>query len=150
VDKELKEYSLFVPGIPKAQPRPRMTRAGHAYNPETAKGWKRAIQAAFLPHCGKTLDEPVRLEVWFYMPRPKSIKKTTDFVPHTKKPDGDNLLKAVMDALTDIKIWRDDSLVFYHAVTKCYAYDQPGARITISTLNLEDKIKAPLIKKVCC
>jgi Holliday junction resolvase RusA-like endonuclease len=125
-------YSVFVPGVPKAQPRPRMTRAGHAYNPETAKAWKRAIQAVFIPLRKETIDGPVHLEVFFLMPIPKSMKKTDEFIPHTKKPDTDNLLKAVMDALTDIRIWRDDSVVFSISVRKRYA-EVSGARIIIST-----------------
>jgi Holliday junction resolvase RusA-like endonuclease len=133
-------YSVFVPGIPKAQPRPRMTRKGHAYNPDTAKEWKQKIQAAFLPLRKGTIDGPVNLEVWFYMPKPKSMKKTNDAVPHIKKPDTDNLLKAVMDALTDIRIWRDDCVVFSTVASKWYATGYTGARIIISTqFLLEDK-----------
>jgi Holliday junction resolvase RusA-like endonuclease len=126
-------YTLFVPGIPKAQPRPRMTRTGHAYNPDSAKEWKRAIQAAFLPLRKETIDEPVEIAVCFFMPRPKSMKRPECFIPHTKKPDGDNLIKAVMDALTDIKIWSDDSMVFDARAIKCYATEEPGAGITIRT-----------------
>jgi Holliday junction resolvase RusA-like endonuclease len=134
-------YSAFVRGIPKAQPRPRMTRTGHAYNPDAAKEWKKAIQAAFLPlreetiDEKETIDEAVALEVCFFMPRPKGMKKTNEAVPHTKKPDADNLLKAVMDALTDIKIWRDDSLVFSILSHKSYADRcRAGALIAISTV----------------
>jgi len=31
-------YSLFVSGVPKAQPRPRLTASGKVYNPHTADG----------------------------------------------------------------------------------------------------------------
>jgi Holliday junction resolvase RusA-like endonuclease len=129
-------YSVFVPGIPKAQPRPRVTRKGHAYNPDTAKEWKQAVQAAFLPLRKGTIDEPATLEVWFYMPKPQSMKKTDDRVPHIKKPDTDNLLKAVMDALSDIRVWRDDSVVFSTNASKWYATERTGASIRISTISL--------------
>jgi Holliday junction resolvase RusA-like endonuclease len=131
---ELKSvYSVFVHGIPKAQPRPRMTRTGHTYNPDTAKAWKEAIQAVFLPIRKEPIDDAVYIIVYFYMPRPKGMKKQDATAPHTKKPDIDNLLKAVMDALTDIKIWRDDSLVYFIQAHKWYAGDMPGAHISIST-----------------
>jgi hypothetical protein len=42
-------YQLFVNGIPKAQPRPRMTSNGHVYNPKSADAWKEEIKATFLP-----------------------------------------------------------------------------------------------------
>lgn len=42
-------------------------------------------------------------------------------MPYTKKPDCDNVSKAVLDALTRAGIWRDDSQVQAEHVTKWYA-----------------------------
>jgi Holliday junction resolvase RusA-like endonuclease len=70
------------------------------------------------------------------MPVPAGIKiecKEGRYMPHTKKPDADNLLKAVMDALTDAGIWQDDALVFRTEAAKWYASDETGARIVIET-----------------
>lgn len=56
------------------------------------------------------------------MPRPKNMiwkKRPMPRVPHVKKPDSDNLIKAVKDALTGI-LWRDDCQVWKEQVTKIY------------------------------
>ena len=117
-----------------------MTAKGHAYNPKSADAWKQAIKAAFMgiKRNRLTITEPVRLKVTFYMPATKAMKTESNdgyFVPHSKKPDTDNLLKAVMDSLTDIRIWKDDALVFWTEAIKWYASEEEeiGARIIIET-----------------
>ena len=54
----------------------------------------------------------------------------------TAKPDVDNLLKAVMDALTDDGWWHDDSLVCAVVALKSYAAKgkSSGARIQVCLL----------------
>jgi Holliday junction resolvase RusA-like endonuclease len=54
-------------------------------------------------------------------------------VPHVKKPDTDNLLKAVMDSLTAVKVWTDDAQVFETVVGKYYAGKRTGAQIIVET-----------------
>jgi Holliday junction resolvase RusA-like endonuclease len=115
-----------------------MAKTGHVYNPETAKEWKETIKAAFLPRRKEAIDGAVQINITFFMPRPKSMKDTGCFIPHIKKPDADNLLKAVMDALTDIKVWRDDCLVFAPFVIKQYATgSETGAQIEIYKMENE-------------
>jgi Holliday junction resolvase RusA-like endonuclease len=128
-------YCLFVNGIPKAQPRPRMSTSGHVYNPPSADAWKEEIKVAFLPYRHrKPLTEPIHLRVDFFLPKPKRLKiGELGRVPHTKKPDADNLLKAVMDAMTEAGVWKDDALVFWPECPKWYAQDKTGAKITVDT-----------------
>ena len=126
-------YSLFVSGIPKAQPRPRMARNGHVYNPHTADAWKEEIKACFRSCKRPTLNGPVLLQVSFQLPKPKSMKTEGQNIPHVKKPDTDNLLKAVMDSLTEEKIWEDDSQVYKTVAAKYYAAKKTGAQIIIET-----------------
>jgi Holliday junction resolvase RusA-like endonuclease len=131
-------YQVFVKGIPKAQPRPRMATNGHVYNPDSADAWKEKIKATFIgiSRRNATITDPVHLKVTFFMPVPKGMKiDSTDgrYVPHTKKPDADNLLKAVMDALTEVWVWKDDSLVYRTEVIKWYASEETGAQIIIET-----------------
>jgi len=124
-------YSLFVRGIPKAQPRPRVSASGHVYNPGSADAWKEEIKATFLPVRKPTITGPVRLTVRFSLPAPKGMKVTGFATPHAKKPDTDNLLKAVMDAMTETGIWKDDAQVFETAAGKYYAGKETGAQITV-------------------
>jgi Holliday junction resolvase RusA-like endonuclease len=124
-------YNAFISGLPKAQPRPRMTKTGHTYNPETAREWKDTVKAHFMIHRKPQINEPVRLEALFFLPRPKRLMKTDGPVPHTVKPDADNLLKAVMDAMTEAGVWKDDALVYGVSVEKWYSGTCTGARITV-------------------
>jgi len=126
-------YNLFVDGIPKAQPRPRMTARGHAYNPGSADTWKDAVISTFLPCHRSTIAEPVSLRVKFFLPSPKKEKQEGDGIPHAKKPDLDNLLKALMDAMTEARIWKDDALVFETQASKWESGRRIGAQITVGT-----------------
>ena len=128
-------YQLFVSGTPKAQPRPRMARNGHVYNPKSADAWKEEIKAAFLSCRKSTITGPVSLTVRFSLPVPKSMKMENSVpVPHTKKPDTDNLLKAVMDSLTAVGVWKDDAQVFETFAGKYYIGRKTGAQIIVQTI----------------
>lgn len=71
--------------------------------------------AAKARRTGTLLDQPLRLRVTFYRPRPKGhfgkrgLKPTAPEYP-TTKPDAGKLLRGVEDALTGV-VYRDDSLL---------------------------------------
>lgn len=122
---------FWVDGVPKAQPRPRMTRKGHVYNPPSADHWKdRIMWAARSANIRKTRG-PVRLTVSFAMPGGET---RVNGEPHISKPDADNLLKALMDALTTIHAWDDDCQVFDIRVIKRYG-EPTGVLITIEEVS---------------
>ena len=140
--------SFTVLGTPKAQPRPRFSRNGHAYDPGSADEWKDAVANAATralilaqPQIKEAIQTPVALRLEFYMPRPKShfrkgeirvIYQTEKGFSHVIKPDLDNLEKAVMDALTTAGIWKDDSQVCSKKSAKFYANGDPGCAVTIT------------------
>lgn len=117
-----------VRGLPKGQPRPRaFVRGGKArvHDPSTAEGWKSAVVAAGAEHRPTSpIEGPIVVELEFFMPRPARLlrkKDPAEAIPHTAKPDIDNLTKAVLDALTHDGWWRDDSQVIKLEVSKYYA-----------------------------
>jgi crossover junction endodeoxyribonuclease RusA len=126
-------YDVFISGIPKAQPRPRMAAGGHVYNPPSADAWKEQVKTGFMSCRKPIITKPVRLKVIFFMPVPKKIKpKGAKLVPCGKKPDTDNLLKAVMDAMTDAGVWEDDALVYQAEASKFYDWGNgTGAQILV-------------------
>lgn len=140
---------FYALGIPKGQPRPKaFSRGGRAgvYDPGTAEGWKGSVALAAEPHRPTTpLDGPLSLILNFHLPRPKSHYRTgkrsaelRDNPPfyHTGKPDVDNAAKAIMDAMTQLAFWRDDSQVASCLITKTYTHGQgPGCEIILGTLN---------------
>lgn len=133
-----------VSGIPKAQPRVKAFRRGnHAgvYDPGTADGWKLLVrEEARKAWDGKQFMGPVKVEIEFLMPRPKAHCNKNGLkigapLYHTSKPDLDNLLKAVFDALTNLGVWQDDSQIATVLAEKYYCYETPCALISITQLS---------------
>ena len=132
--------SFVAHGTPKGQPRPRaFSRGGHAavYDPGTAEGWKGCVALAARPHLPVLpFDCPLKVTISFTFARPKShYRKSGELSPtapifHTAKPDADNAAKAVLDCLTEIGMWRDDSQIFDLCVWKGWG-DVGRAHITI-------------------
>lgn len=140
-----KALSVFVPGIPKGQPRPRaVVRGSHAgvYDPGTAWEWKQTIRGAVTD--ATPLTGPLAVGLWFVMPRPKAHfrtrggQATTELKPsspraHTNKPDIDNLAKAVLDAANGV-LWTDDASIYSLSARKTYTTaerPEPGVDITV-------------------
>jgi len=130
-------FSCRVLGYPVAQGRPRAfkTPAGfvRVYDPENSRDWKRTVQSQVIaewPRGTPPFDCAVTLELVFHLPRPKSLPKKV--VHHTKRPDLDNLAKAVKDALRSI-VYRDDSLVVELHVRKVFG-ERPGVEIRIAAV----------------
>ena len=135
--------TFSVLGEPKSQPRVKAMRMGgfiKIYTPATAKVWKGLVAKAarpFLPSVPFT--EALTLTVEFTFTRPKShFTSKGEIRPaaprfHTKKPDTDNLVKAVMDQLTDSGLWHDDAQITYLRVLKRYAKkdEAEGCRVSV-------------------
>lgn len=139
--------SFTVLGIPKGQPRPRAFHRGgkvRVYDPGTAEGWKACVALAARPYLPEApIDGPIHLQIHYTLPRPKSLMRRGDpsgVIPHTKKPDIDNINKATLDALTAIGMWRDDSQICSLSTSKYYAgkSSQPGALIFVDQIPEED------------
>jgi len=136
--------SFFAAGIPKAQPRVKaFVRGGHAgvYTPDSAETWKQAVRREAIANAPESLvSGVVRIQLDFFLPRPKThldrhgLPKPKSPVWHCKKPDLDNLIKAVTDAITDTqKVWLDDSQICQITATKTYALQAVGCAVRISS-----------------
>lgn len=143
----MKSISFTVPGLPKGQPRAKAVAFGgraRVYDPGTANTWKASIieacQTAMREaNIGAPFIGPVELRVSMYFPRPKSHflrGQLRDIAPQyvSKKPDTDNCLKALQDALNATGIWHDDAQAAAVHVTKKYASNQPLSIIGISQI----------------
>jgi len=128
--------SFIVYGSPVPQGRPRFFRRGNhvgTYDPDKSRTWKQDVKASVLDQLKKQvaiLDGPLSVILDFYLPRPKSLPKKVQY--HIKKPDADNLAKAIKDALRGI-IYRDDSQIVILTVLKKYG-DPPRVVIGIEQL----------------
>lgn len=135
-----------VPAIPVAQPRQRhrvITSAGrsfaHNYTPKDSpvNSYKAAVQfAAQAAYTGAPHDGPVRLNVVFVFPRPQAMrwkKKPTPRARHCGKPDIDNLVKPLTDALNGL-VFVDDARISCAMVQKVIASgdEQPHCEVEIT------------------
>lgn len=135
------EINYTVVGIPKPQARPkvfhRTLKSGKpfvsTYSPKS--DWFHLVYTESLKiknTLKNRLVGALELNLTFCMPIPKSISKKKREQLHyvTKKPDVDNLAKAVMDAINQVGIWEDDSQVSRLVVGKIYS-DEPRCIISI-------------------
>lgn len=137
------EKQIVVYGDPKAQKRHRSTRAGkfiRQYDPSSKdkEDFLLIIQKE-RPH--EPIKGAIMLEVSFYSARPKSHYKTGKNagllredapVMNAHKPDIDNLLKFIMDAMNGV-FYKDDGQIVTIIVNKFYS-PNPRTEIGISEL----------------
>ena len=122
----VEHMALFIPGEPVAKARPRVMRNGHAYTPKKTEDAERNIRAAWIGKYGdRPADHPVEMRIEFVYEIPKSWSKkkkmwaSTGVISKTSRPDIDNLVKTVMDALNGIA-YVDDSLIRRVEASKRY------------------------------
>jgi crossover junction endodeoxyribonuclease RusA len=82
---------------------------------------------------GRQLIGPVAVGVRFALPRPKKYQKRGLDPAHCTAPDLDKLIRAVLDALSQVA-FLDDAQVVYISATKAYAPvdGAPFATITVN------------------
>lgn len=134
--------SFFVPGDPVGKARPRVVD-GHAYTPGKTKAYEQEIRLAYKQfakgRCDKLAkfdkDEAIALYVTCYYRIPKSASKAKkarmmswEEKPR-KKPDLDNVLKIVADALNGYAYYDDCQIVIMGA-NKRYA-EAPGIQVEV-------------------
>lgn len=81
------------------------------------------------------MEGPLCFGVAFILPRPQSLcrkKDPTGLIPCTKRPDFDNLTKGILDPLTKLGFWLDDSQIVEAHVRKFYAEMGQAPRIEIA------------------
>ena len=129
--------AFFVEGIPAPQgSKTAFVRGRRAVLVETSKKlpeWRKRIEdTARREYAGEPIDQPVKVTVNFFMPKP--AKPMFD-IPATA-PDLDKLCRAIGDGLEKGGVLRNDSRIAHWEARKYYA-DTPeemGAHITITTL----------------
>lgn len=125
------KQTFILLGNPKAQGRPKFYRRGNfvgAYDPKDSREYKETVAAQLAAQNPIYIGEgAISLECEFTFTRPKSLPKKV--VDHLKKPDLDNLVKGIKDAMKGI-IWKDDSMVVSLTARKVYG-DVPGVKIEV-------------------
>jgi Holliday junction resolvase RusA-like endonuclease len=84
---------------------------------------ERCLKTDPVKRCHLSSSDPF-LDLTFILPRPKNLMRKSHpegRIPHTKRPDRDNLVKVTQDGLSAAGFWVDDVQVFDGRVAKYYA-----------------------------
>ena len=115
---------ITVPGL--AAPKSVSISRHGAYNNKRVRSWMDLVRDTASTERPPKAPEgtPVALMLDVWLPWPKRTAKkviTADpYALHTKKPDSDNLLKPVVDGLTEAGLWEDDNQIAQMYVEKKY------------------------------
>ena len=128
--------NFTVPGKLHGKGRPRFTRAGHAYTDPITRAYERRIAAAYKAAGGVSFgSSPIELYVEARFPIPKSTSKANKLkmlmqkLFPCKRPDIDNIVKAVADGLNGVA-YDDDAQIVRLEARKKYS-EQEGLFIIV-------------------
>lgn len=127
------EIYFVVPGEVVGKGRPRFSTVngyGRAYTPKKTLSYEKSVRNAYLEEYPTGLltwqdKEPLEMIVNAYFEIPKSASKKAkqkmllEQFP-TKKPDADNIIKSIADALNGI-VYTDDSQIVSATVHKIWS-----------------------------
>lgn len=133
---------MTVPGKPKGQSRPRFSfKTGRAYDPKESAELKQTVKALVIGEVERSgwkianPEMPVEVKIRSYREIPSSkpawFKKAAAMalvVPLTK-PDCDNTLKLVLDAMNGI-VYHDDKQIFKESYEAFYS-ETPRTEIEV-------------------
>lgn len=137
---------ITIPIEPKPQSRPRFTKTGRVYELKEMTDYKKAIAL----HCKQQYkgnliaDKPIGVIVRFYITPPKYVSKVkknaqnvnNEVIRVAKKPDIDNFVKAIFDAMSGV-VFKDDGVIAYQLSEKFYS-NNPRTEIEILS---EDELR---------
>lgn len=132
------ERKIIIDGEPTGKGRPRFSRNGHAYTPDKTVMYENNVRFAYLSEYGRVKfpeTAQLRLEVLAFFgiaksdSKKKRAAKLANEIRPTKKPDMDNIVKAIADGLNNIA-YHDDAQIVECSVEK-YFSEEPRVEVTI-------------------
>ena len=137
----MESIKFFVLGKPKGKGRPRFGN-GHSYTDAQTRAYEYQIANSYrrVAHGHRFPDDVfIRVKIQQRMPVPKSAskRKQADMLEGkiypSAKPDLDNVIKAVLDALNGVA-YKDDSRVV--GIHSCKVYGEtPGVLVEVSRMD---------------
>lgn len=119
--------TFIIPGKPFAKQRPRMTRAGHVFTPAKTRRFEDVVRAIAVETFPEPIQGPVRLTIVAVFCPAKSWSKRRRLealgMPHTQKPDVDNIGKAICGGLNRVA-FADDSQISRLDLRKQWGEDE--------------------------
>lgn len=135
--------SFTVYGEPKGKGRPRFRRMGNfvqTYSSEVTINYENLVKMSFVESCQERyLDsQPLEVDIVIYQSIPSSTSKKKQKemeegnLRPTKKPDCDNVIKAILDGLNKVA-YKDDTQIVKLSCEKFYS-NEPRVEILIKEL----------------
>lgn len=119
-------FDIPVQAVPKGRPRVAKTKSGvRAFTPDKTRKFESYIKGWLNLRVTKPLETPLRMDMKFFFPVPKSYTirdrnaALSGMKKFTKKPDLDNLEKAILDAAEGV-LFLNDSQVCQKFSSKAY------------------------------
>lgn len=136
----MRYFRFWVEGDPVGKQRPRFTGTGRTYTPAKTKAYECLVRDLYLMDVGAEYyfdqGEGVYVHADIFLPIPKSVSKKVrekmlarEYLP-LRKPDADNVLKAILDGLVGAAM-HDDSQVVSATSRKFYG-EKPGVMVYLS------------------
>lgn len=137
------KLAFTIPGVPVAQGRPRAVRFGNSarlYDPGKSRSWKGAAQVHMLEALeaaglrAPAFVDPVEMVVVAVWPCPKGRERKSSPAPRAwraRRPDADNVAKAVMDAANGLLL-ADDAQVVELTVRKLVGGQGEAPHVEVS------------------
>jgi len=133
---------FVIKGIPKVKKRPIFSTKGgkvRIYTPKTTATFENLVKIKAEEHFRHPLEGSICLAIRFYLPRPQRLIWKSKPMPELfsdKRPDIDNLAKAVIDGLNSVAFKDDGQIADLHITKKFHAgEDEP------KTIVMVDRIK---------
>lgn len=133
------KVQFTVPGKPMGKQRPRVMRSGITFTPKETVNYETLVKLAYAQATREMFEGPLHMEIRAYYEIPKSTSKKkaelmrTNVERPTKKPDIDNIVKIICDALNKVA-YHDDSQIVGCEARKFYS-DNPRVEIEIGRWN---------------
>jgi len=115
--------TFVIKGIPKVKKRPMFSTQGdkiRAYTPKTTATYENLVKIKAEEQFKHPLDGSISLAIRFYLPRPKRLiwkRRPMPEIYSDKRPDIDNLAKAVIDGLNGGR-WTDSGFTHHKKISR--------------------------------
>ena len=152
---ERRKIAFTVAGEPKGKERPRFCHNGQIYTPKQTTTYEQQIIVGYYKQCGNVkFDENSQLELfvkaYYKIPKSASKKKRiamlSEEIRPTKKPDVDNILKAVADALNGV-CYKDDKNIVKMSIEKFYS-DVPRIEVIVQEVMTDKNDSSEMMREL--
>lgn len=132
------EVTFTIPGEPKGKARRVVTKKGQTYMPKETENYVAFVREIYYFNKLPKLEGMIQVKINAYFKIPKSgskkkkAKMASGEIRPTKKPDIDNILKMVTDALNELA-YDDDKQIVSALVEKYYSQD-PRVEVELKEL----------------